>query len=174
MASDFRSTVLVFDTSILCVWLEVPGKEECGPQKDRWNFDRVNKKIEEAGKNRSVFVLPMAALIETGNHISQIKGAPRYKKAKEFVRFVHDAIDGKSPWVPFMGQGELWKKESLKSWVEDWGNQVQTGLSMGDASIQQVADFYNNAGYCVEIFTGDAGLKSREPGPSMPPRRRAK
>ncbi len=26
--------VLIIDTSILCVWLEVPGKDSCGPKDD--------------------------------------------------------------------------------------------------------------------------------------------
>jgi hypothetical protein len=33
--------ILILDTSILCVWLEVPGMETCGPNHDVWNRKRV-------------------------------------------------------------------------------------------------------------------------------------
>ena len=29
--------VLILDTSVLCCWLQVPGKEEAGPVNDRWD-----------------------------------------------------------------------------------------------------------------------------------------
>lgn len=63
--------VLVLDTSILCVWLQVPGKDSCGPDSDRWDKQRVDERIKVAVKDRATFVLPLATIIETGNHISQ-------------------------------------------------------------------------------------------------------
>ena len=39
--------VLVIDTSILCVWLQVPGMDHCGPNDDCWDYARVNQKIEQ-------------------------------------------------------------------------------------------------------------------------------
>lgn len=30
--------VLIIDTSILCVWLQVAGMETCGPNNDRWTY----------------------------------------------------------------------------------------------------------------------------------------
>ena len=38
--------VLIIDTSILCVWLDVPAMDTCGPDNDQWNKDRVQQKIE--------------------------------------------------------------------------------------------------------------------------------
>ncbi len=29
--------VLILDTSILCVWLDVPGMDTCGPDDDKWD-----------------------------------------------------------------------------------------------------------------------------------------
>ena len=48
-----------------------------------------------------------------------------------------------------------------------------SGQSLGDASIVDVANYYASAGFAVEIFTGDQGLKAYEP-PTLPviPRRR--
>lgn len=38
--------VLIIDTSILCVWLKIPGMDTCGPDHDKWNFTRVDEKIQ--------------------------------------------------------------------------------------------------------------------------------
>jgi hypothetical protein len=35
--------VLLIDTSLLCVWLKVPGRETAG--NNEWNFERVEQKI---------------------------------------------------------------------------------------------------------------------------------
>lgn len=40
-------SVLVIDTSILCVWLDVPGMTNCGPDNDKWDKARVEAKINE-------------------------------------------------------------------------------------------------------------------------------
>jgi hypothetical protein len=45
-------------------------------------------------------------------------------------------------------------------------------VSIGDASIKQVAEYYARMGRTVEILTGDAGLKSYEPMPNIPKPRR--
>ena len=43
--------VLILDTSILCVWLKVPGKETCGSGANTITYDAVYAKIEEDEKN---------------------------------------------------------------------------------------------------------------------------
>ena len=35
--------LLIIDTSILCIWLDVPGMEICGPGHDRWDKMRVEE-----------------------------------------------------------------------------------------------------------------------------------
>lgn len=54
--------------------------DDCGPDNDKWDYKRVDEKIKDEIKNRSTLVLPMAALIETGNHIAQANG-DRYRIA---------------------------------------------------------------------------------------------
>ena len=54
--------VLVIDTSILCVWLQVPGKDNCGPNDDSWDYERVNQKIEQEIEDRAILVLPLASI----------------------------------------------------------------------------------------------------------------
>ncbi len=74
--------VLIIDTSILCVYLKVPFMEECGPNNDKWDYNRVCEKINYEIAQKSLLVLPLAALIETGNHIAHVSGE-RYGLAKD-------------------------------------------------------------------------------------------
>ncbi|MGH7997948.1 MAG: hypothetical protein ACREPR_00560 [Brasilonema sp.] len=39
--------VIIIDTSLLCVWLKVSGMGICGPDDNKWNFERVERKIQE-------------------------------------------------------------------------------------------------------------------------------
>lgn len=167
-----KKKVLIFDTSVLCVWLQVPGKETCGPEGNRLNYDVVNAKIEEEKSRGTTFVLPIASIIETGNHIAHSTG-DRHAVGHAFADIISATADQISPWAAFTEQSELWKKENLKVLAERWKESVICGQSLGDASIVDVANYYASAEFEVEIFTGDKGLKAYEPSmPVVKPRRR--
>lgn len=89
--------IVVIDTSILCVWLRIPNKDTCGPDGDRWDYKRIMQLIEKENADRSMFVLPVATLIETGNHISQ---APhkRFDLAVELMQIVRKTLSEEEPW----------------------------------------------------------------------------
>lgn len=164
--------VLILDTSVLCCWLQVPGKEEAGPSHDRWNHARIDKLLEQERVKGSTFVLPIATLIETGNHIAQ---APNYRfeRAKNLACYLRSAADAQSPWAAFTDQSSLWQSGNLRLLADSWPELARGGMSIGDATIKDVAAFYAKAGYFVEILTGDAGLKAYEPAkPAVIPRRR--
>ena len=167
-----KKKVLIFDTSVLCVWLRVPGKETCGPEENRLNYEAVNDKIEEEKSQGTTFVLPIASIIETGNHIAHSSG-DRHEVGHAFADIISATADQISPWAAFTEQSELWKKENLKVLAERWKESVISGQSLGDASIVDVANYYASAEFEVEIFTGDEGLKAYEPStPVVKPRRR--
>ena len=65
--------VLIIDTSIMCVWIGIPGKETCGPDTDRWDKELVEAFLVEEIKEGATLVFPLASMIETGNHIAQAK-----------------------------------------------------------------------------------------------------
>ena len=164
--------VLIFDTSILCVYLQVPNMEMAGSDYDKWDKKRVDQVIEEAQKVNTTFVLPLASIIETGNHISQIKGK-RYDIAQIFAELMRKAADVETPWAAFTEQAEFWESERLKQLAEDWLKNVAEKLSLGDVSIKSVAEYYAKSGFQVEILTADAGLKAYEPSIAIAiPRRR--
>jgi hypothetical protein len=150
--------VLLIDTSLLCVWLKVPGKETAGNNK--WDFE-----------------LPLATVIETGNHIAQAKTTNSDSKritSENFAEIMIYAADEKSPWAAFREQIVLWEAEGLKNLAEKFPNQAVEKTSMGDASIVVLGwYYYQEKGFHVEFLTDDNGLKSQEPPQPNPPTRRS-
>ena len=77
--------VIIIDTSILCCWLSVPNKETCGSTDDQWDYERVDNFLKEAAKEDVTFVLPLASIIETGNHIAHAT-RNRYDLAENYQK----------------------------------------------------------------------------------------
>lgn len=162
--------IVVIDTNIFCVFLEIPGKDVCGSNGDIWNKARVDLELQKF--NNHLLVLPLAAIIETGNHISQAPG-DRKNLADKLVDIIEKSLDMVSPWAAFSEQAKLWSPESLSVLVKKWPSLAAQKFSMGDATIKDVADHYADAGFEVEIMTADAQLKAYEPPiPEIVPRRK--
>ncbi|MBV8887098.1 MAG: hypothetical protein JO235_24320, partial [Chroococcidiopsidaceae cyanobacterium CP_BM_RX_35] len=119
----------------------------------------------------TTLVLPLATIIETGNHIAQ-SGSRRYELAQALANLMELAADRQTPWAAFTDQSVLWEAEGLKTLAREWGQMAAQGMSIGDATIKRVAEHYLRLGCRVEILTGDAGLKSYEPAAPTKPRRR--
>ena len=167
-----KGKVLILDTSILCVWLDVPGMESCGPDHDRWHKSRVDEKIRKEKQARTTFVLPLATIIETGNHIAHAPHS-RFERAEALGELMRNSANNQTPWAAFSDQSILWSPEKLKSLAETWPHLAAKKLSLGDVTIRDVAEYYVQMGWGVEILTGDQGLKSYEPiSPAEIPRRR--
>lgn len=164
--------VLVFDTSILCCLLEVPGKETAGPDNDQWTKQRIDSLIATELASGSTFVLPLATLIETGNHIAQA-ASMRFECAKKLAEYIQQAAEGSTPWAAFTEQSKLWDSDSLRDLAGRWPPLAAKKHSMGDAMIVGVAQSYAEAEIEVVILTGDTGLKAYEPTvKALAPRRR--
>lgn len=165
--------VLILDSSVLCCWLRVPGKDTAGPQEDQWTYGRINTLIQQEQKQGSTLVLPIASLIETGNHIAQAVNL-RHECATALAKCLTDTADAQSPWAAFTDQSVLWEPNQLQKIAQDWPPLAAGGTSIGDATIKHVAEHYAQAGFHVEILTGDAGLKAYEPAKptAIAPRRR--
>jgi hypothetical protein len=166
--------VLVIDTCVLCVWLDVPGMDSCGPDYDRWDKARVEAKIAEEIEAKTTFVLPLASIIETGNHIVHSRQY-RKERAEALAELIRKSAEEETPWAAFSDQSILWTQEKLKGLAESWPALADQKLSLGDATIKDVAEFYAQIGTSVEILTGDQGLKAYQPlAPVTIPRRRAR
>ncbi|MCF6210213.1 MAG: hypothetical protein L3J88_00505 [Gammaproteobacteria bacterium] len=78
-----------------------------------------------------------------------------------------------TPWAAFSEQSVLWSSERLTQLADSWPELAVQKLSLGDATIKDVAEYYAQMSYQVEILTGDTGLKAYEPiAPAEIPRRK--
>jgi len=164
--------VLILDTSILCVWLQIPGLETCGSGASCIDFAKVDAEIRSAVDLKYTLVLPLATIIETGNHIAH---APQWRRerATQLAALMVDAANEATPWAAFSDQQTLWSADGLRSLADKWPNLAASKLSIGDATIAEVADYYARMGCTVEIYTGDAGLRTHHLITASPqPRRR--
>jgi hypothetical protein len=127
-----REIVLV-DTSILCELLRLPGKFNEERHKD------VREQVAIGQESGDLFILPLATVIETGNHIGQIaNGALRRRAAVAFSELLRAALDDRVSWLHTLawgddGLGEL--ADGFVPWATDFGS------GLGDYSI--VRDFTN-------------------------------
>jgi hypothetical protein len=148
-------SICLLDTSILCELLEIPDK--CG------SFAEVTSELERRVQQRESLLLPLPAVLETGNHIGQNgDGRQRRAAAERFIRLVRDAIDGKTPFVPTPFEAEAWR-----DWLDEFPDWAGRGSGWGDLTILKEFDRQCalNPGRLVYIWSTDRHLSSyrREP-----------
>jgi len=73
-----KNKIIIIDTSIMCCWLNICGKETCGPENEKWDNGKVEKYIKDETDKGATLVLALPVIIETGNHIAQA-AARRYE-----------------------------------------------------------------------------------------------
>jgi hypothetical protein len=155
-------SICLVDTSILCEILQVPNL--CGDHRSCTKDFR--RKIEADER----FLLPMATILETGNHIGQNgDGGERRKAAGRFIDLVTRAIEGTNPFTatPFV------TPETLVLWLqefEDWAKRSDSrgkGSGLGDLSIyhEWVHQCELHPKRRVYIWSKDAHLSSCDRAP---------
>jgi len=122
--------VTFLDTSVLVELVQVPGKCQ-RPAEVRAEFERR----VAAGER---FVIPITAIIETGNHIAQADGHRR-RAAATMVRFIEAAIAGTAPFLL-----------NLISWDDAF----LTELCGGDGTSQSFVDLAGNG----QMGAGDVAI----------------
>lgn len=150
--------ICLIDTSIFLEILNVPKKAS----QSELIFQELKEKIE-AGE--SLF-LPMATILETGNHIAQNgDGNQRRTCAEKFVNQVTQALEGKSPFTPI----SFLKKEDLQGWLKEFPDEAMQRRGLGDLSIindwQKICD--QNPVRRVYIWSLDKHLKGYNQTPKL-------
>jgi len=85
------SDIVLLDTSVYLNVLNVPGRNQQRVQ--------VLEDFTQRVQHGDHFLLPMATIWETGNHISRLtSGALRYQYANTLVANVRDALNGQAPY----------------------------------------------------------------------------
>lgn len=158
----------LLDTSFLCVLLEIPGRDTC----EGLTTQGAKKQVEDIEKSGGILVLPLAAIIETGNHISQAS-RDRYKLGEKFKDILEKIADGSTPWQAAQVEvNALWNANKLKELAKDFPQQANAQVALGDLSIIQLANFLHETGAEVKILTCDKALKAHQPVRTAPKKRR--
>jgi len=119
-------TVYFIDTSILLNILEVPDFDQ-----DRQTVMKEMKDKVKAGEN---FILPIATIIETGNHIAHIgDGRLRRNRAQKLSDMLDSIIHNRSPWV--YNKSEISDEELLNISQKFPNYAEQQEMGLGDLSI---------------------------------------
>ncbi len=117
--------VRFIDTSIMLNMLEVPGRcSKAETVKKEW------KEVLEAG---DVLILPIATIIETGNHIAHIaNGNIRRTIAGKFSEYLRKTAEGEAPWQLY---GVELDKDGLLYLADHIEENVLNEVGIGDMSI---------------------------------------
>lgn len=149
--------VTFIDTSVLCEILDVPGKNQ---RRAVVLAEFVSR--DESGEK---FVIPITAVIETGNHIAQAEG-DRRRAAERFVALIRKASESAAPFVVNTAQ---WDGEFLRELCD--GNATRPAfvdlagsrqLGAGDVAILVELDRFRSSGSfeAVDVWTLDEKLAS--------------
>ena len=126
--------VRFIDTSVFVELLNIPGMNEL--------YTELKKEYELFYKNGDTFVLPVAVLVETGNHIAHIPdGALRRNIALKFVNLVEKAISTEDNWNVMPEISE----DVLREILVNFPNHASSEIGFGDVSIiEQFEDYWKN------------------------------
>ncbi|MCI3945776.1 hypothetical protein K0038_02819 [Pseudomonas syringae] len=152
------TAVCLIDTSIFVEILNVPMKAQ--------QHTETLQQLEQRILSGEALFLPMATILETGNHIGQNgDGGTRRKCAEHFVEQVQAALKGRSPFkaISFLQEDEL------SAWLLEFPEHAMRGSGLGDLSI--IHDWRRlcslNPSRRVYIWSEDIHLSSFDQPPRM-------
>ena len=151
-------TVWFVDTSVFCNLLPVPGLDQ--------HRKEVLAEFSIRMADKSVLILPVTAVVETGNFIAQLPdGRLRRSTAKRFVDVLQLVIEGRAPWR--LHQFE-WGVAFLQRLLDGGGTQIplvvhaENKLGAGDLCILTERQTYTlRTGITdVKVWARDAALEA--------------
>jgi len=127
------SAICIIDTSVFLNILNVPNRNQ--------DIAQVTGDFSEYVEAACTFILPMATILETGNHIAQNgDGGTRRETAQRFCEAVKGAFEGNAPWQP----SEFPDTQAILGWIDKFpdaagqnksAEKTTEGTSFGDLSI---------------------------------------
>lgn len=127
------SCICLLDTSVFLNLLNVPGRNQ--------GRETVTQEFREYVELDTTFILPMATILETGNHIAQNgNGAQRRQTAQRFCDVVMASFKGDTPYRP----ADFPNTAEMLRWLNEFPNhagrnkspeKTNEGTSFGDLSI---------------------------------------
>lgn len=144
------SSICLIDTSIFLNLLDVPGRNN--------EKAEVTSSFQAFVELETTFILPMATIIETGNHIAQNgNGTARRHTAERFCEVVAASFDGTAPFRP----SEFPNTAEISGWLKEFPNhagrnkspeKINEGTSFGDLSIIKDFEKCQERFYMSEVF----------------------
>lgn len=149
------SAVIFIDTSVLCNLVPVPGRDQ--------HADEVKSELVAHLDAGRVFILPITAVIETGNFIAQISdGRARRKAAQDFENILRYVCEGKAPWTL---HDVAWTASFIEEMLRgagtgsDYVQHAQNKVGAGDLCIlTERFQYQNRTQGRAEIWTRDVAL----------------
>lgn len=126
--------VRFIDTSVMVNLLEVPGL--CS------DVQEIKKEWRKVVEAEEVLILPVATIIETGNHIAHIPdGNVRRKTAEKFGEYLRKTAEGEAPWQLY---GVELDKEGLLYLADYITENATYEVGVGDVSIIYAYEQYKD------------------------------
>ena len=141
------------DTSILCCMLRLP--HFCDAE-----YAAVLEEFERIATCSDVLLLPLASVIETGNHIANVgDGNVRRAVAITFADYLRDTVDNKAPWAFVEAR---WTARDLSNYADKFSDCATRKIGFGDLSIiEEYRDYISRVpGVSVRIWSLDHHLAS--------------
>ena len=140
----------LIDTCIMCNILKVSGMHQ--------RFNDVMQQLRNYINEGYTLLLPVATIIETGNHVAQNgDGTQRRETAQHFVKVVNDAIEDKAPWTI---SKTLFDVDIMTEYLIDFPDSAMRGMGFGDLSI--IKEYDNlcslHSARCIFIWSLDEHL----------------
>jgi len=113
------------DTTIFCNIIQIPGMHN--------DHVEVMRQFRNYIDQDCTLLLPIATIIETGNHVAQNgDGNQRRETANKFTELVNKAILENIPWtIP----KPLFSQDDLAEYLLEFPDNAMRGIGLGDLSI---------------------------------------
>ena len=118
------SDIVIVDSSVLLNVLDVP--------KFNQHRDDVLERFAQLVDAEDHLLLPLAAVLETGDHVADLSdGRERRRYAERFRDRIHEALRGEAPWTPI----DFPEPSLLLAWLDDFPDMAMRELGISDVSI---------------------------------------
>lgn len=141
------------DTSVLCNLVRVHGKDQ--------HSEQISAEMQRRMSEGDMFILPVTAVIETGNHIAQSTNH-RYEAAHRLSGYLDLVVRGKAPWVLHEMEWDAAFLGTFRSGAgsgRDWPALAAMGVGAGDLCIAaEVLPFQARTGAPASVWSLDEDL----------------
>lgn len=149
---------IFIDTSVLTNLLMIPGKDQ--------QFEEARRDFEEYKNQKVLVILPVTAMVETGNHIAQLSsGHDRRICATRFRELLLQCVKEESPWVLHSFKWDATFIEPFVAGAESGSDLVKLycqEIGGGDLFIlTEMRAFAARPGVDVKLWTYDRALAAR-------------